>query len=178
MLGSLPENYEGFGTPLIPLEFGGPNVVAYNIYAQQEQYNYANSEETREVYAKKKLERPQAQMFTSIEKKLYGLLLSLNMPFPLYAQYSAGPTGDYQLDAAIPSLNIGVEADGEIWHNNPEKIARDKRRDVELAANGWVILRFTDKELNDHAQDVMNVIMQAIRKKTGQSGSTPQEEII
>ena len=75
-------------------------------------------------------------------------------------------------------MNIGVEADGEIWHNNPEKIARDKRRDVELAANGWVILRFTDKELNDHAQDVMNVIMQAIRKKTGQSGSTPQEEII
>ncbi len=178
LLGSLPEEYEGFGTPLAPLDFGGPNAVAYNLYAQQEQYHFASSEETKEVYAKKKLERPQAQMFTSIEKKLYGLLLSLNMPFPLYAQYSAGPTGDYQLDAAIPALRIGVEADGEIWHNNPEKIARDKRRDVELAANGWVILRFTDKELNDHPQDVMNVIMQAIRKKTGQSSSTPQEEII
>jgi very-short-patch-repair endonuclease len=61
-------------------------------------------------------------------------------------------------------VGIGIEADGEIWHNNFDKIAKDKRRDSELANNGWVILRFTDKELNDHPQDVLNVIMQAIRK--------------
>jgi very-short-patch-repair endonuclease len=86
---------------------------------------------------------------------------------------------DYQLDAAIPNLKIGIEADGEIWHNNPEKIAKDKRRDIELASNGWIILRFTDKELNDHPQDVLNVIMQAIRKKTGVGKNTnPQEETI
>jgi len=120
----------------------------------------------RNVYAKK-AEMGQPQLFTSIEKMLYSLLLSLNMPYALYAQYSAGPTGDYQLDAAIPSLQIGLEADGGIWHSNPEKIARDKRRDSELAANGWVILRFTDKELKDHPQDCMNVILKAVRKKSG-----------
>ena len=47
------------------------------------------------------------------------------------------------------------------------------------ASNGWIILRFTDKELNDHPQDVLNVIMQAIRKKTGVSqNSNPEEETI
>ena len=91
------------------------------------------------------------------------------MPFPLYAQYSAGPTGDYTLDAAIPSLNIGIEADGEIWHNNNDKIAKDKRRDSELAANGWIMIRFTDKEINDFPQDCLNVILNAIKQRTGAS---------
>ena len=75
-----------------------------------------------------------------------------------------GQTSDYTLDAAIPSLRLGFEADGEIWHNSPDKIARDKRRDMELAANGWTILRFTDKELNDRQNEVAQVILQAIRK--------------
>ena len=138
-----------------------------------------NSEnENYKKFAAKKLQlEQQPKMFTSIEKKLYGLLISLNMPFPLYAQYSAGPTGDYQLDAALPNLKIGIEADGEIWHNNFDKIAKDKRRDSELANNGWVILRFTDKELNDHPQDVLNVIMQAIRKRTGQSNNLEEQTL-
>ena len=89
------------------------------------------------------------------------------MPYPLYAQYSAGPTMDYQLDGAIPNLKIGIEADGEIWHNNPDKIAKDKRRDSELAANGWIIVRFTDKEINDHPQDCLNVLINVIKKRTG-----------
>ena len=99
-------------------------------------------------------ERPQAKMFTSLEKLLYGLLLSINMPFPLYAQYAAGPSMDYQLDSAIPSLKIGFEADGEIWHNNVDKIAKD-------------ILRFTDRELKDHPQDCLNVILKAMKKRSG-----------
>jgi very-short-patch-repair endonuclease len=176
-LGSLPENYDGFGGVLSPQLFGGPYVKALNPYAEYEQYSFANNEETKTVYAAKKVEKPPAQMFTSIEKKLYGLLLSINLPYPLYAQYSAGPTMDYQLDAAIPTLQIGVEADGEIWHNNPDKIAKDKRRDIELASNGWIILRFTDKELADHPQDVLNVVMQAIRKKTGKKESQNPDEI-
>jgi len=178
-LGSMPEEYDGFGGSINPQAFGGSNSSPLNFYAQKEYSYYQTSPETREVFAKKKFERPAPQMFTSIEKKLYGLLLSLNMPFPLYAQYAAGPTMDYQLDAAIPNMKIGVEADGEIWHNNPEKIAKDKRRDIELASNGWIILRFTDKELNDHPQDVLNVIMQAIRKKSGVAqNANPEEEKI
>ena len=178
-LGSLPEEYDGFGGIIIPQAFGGDNCSPINYYAQQEMHNIQSAPETREVFAKKKFEKPSPQMFTSIEKKLYSLLLSLNMPYPLYAQYAAGPTMDYQLDAAIPGIKVGIEADGEIWHNNPEKIAKDKRRDIELASNGWIIVRFTDKELNDHPQDVLNVIMQAIRKKTGVSkNANPEEEKI
>jgi very-short-patch-repair endonuclease len=168
-LGPLPTEYDGlFGSLQMPL-CGGDNSHPLNNYALEEIYHIANNEnESIKKYAKKKIDvTQQPKMFTSLEKKLYGLTMSLNMPFPLYAQYSAGPTMDYQLDAAIPNLKIGIEADGEIWHNNPDKIAKDKRRDSELAANGWIIVRFTDKELNDHPQDCLNVLIKAIKKRTG-----------
>ena len=171
-LGPLPEKYDGLYGNLVEPIAGGMNSVALNYEANYEFSVLAHSEDTgvRQVLAKK-LDRAQPQMFTSLEKKLYGMLMSLNMPYSLYAQYSAGPTFDYQLDAAIPNLKVGVEADGEIWHNNPDKIAKDKRRDSELASKGWIIVRFTDKELNDHPQDCINVLLQVIKRRTGSQNS-------
>ena len=168
-LGPLPDEYDGlYGQLQSPL-IGGDNSHPLNNYALEQIYQFASDEnESIKKYAKKKVDiSQQPKMFTNLEKKLYGLTMSLNMPFPLYAQYSAGPAMDYQLDAAIPNLKIGIEADGEVWHNNPDKIAKDKRRDSELAANGWIIIRFTDKEINDHPQDCLNVLIKVIKKRTG-----------
>ena len=178
MHGPLPDKYDGFNKTLTPELLGGSLCSPLNFEAKFE-YRMAmgSSDENIKVALKQKQEMNQPSLYTSIEKKLYGLLLSLNMPYSLFAQYSAGPTGDYTLDAAIPQLGIGIEADGEIWHNNFDKIAKDKKRDSELANNGWIILRFTDKELNDHPNDVLNVIMQGIRKRTGQS-TNPEEQTL
>ena len=167
--GPLPNEYDGLGNVLRGPIFGGEYSTPLNMEAQMEFQSYINSEnENIRTAAVKKQETKVPSLYTGLEKKLYGLLMSLNIPQPLYAQYSAGPTMDYQLDAAIPALGIGIEADGEIWHNNFEKITKDRRRDSELANNGWVILRFTDKELNDHPQDCLNVLVKAIKKRTGQ----------
>jgi very-short-patch-repair endonuclease len=173
LLGALPSQYDGFGNKLKVADFGGEYSFPVNDAANYMFYSWQNSEDAniRSTFAKKKLNRPQAKMFTSLEKSLYNLLLSMNLPFSIYGQYLAGPTMDYQLDAAIPEIGLAIEADGEIWHNNPEKIARDKRRDIELSANGWTVLRFTDKELKEYSQDVINVISQAIRKKMGNSNT-------
>jgi very-short-patch-repair endonuclease len=184
IVGPLPEHYDGFGNPLDTQAFGGAfcfpvnqkAMIEWNTVMAQAQEDALSRQAlaAREVIQKrvavgKKGKKddpnaPQSFLFTSIEKKLYYLLTSLNLPFAIYAQYSMGATGDYTLDAAIPSLRLGLEADGEMWHNSPEKIARDKRRDMELSANGWTILRFTDKELNDRPNEVAQVIMQAIRQ--------------
>jgi len=182
LAGELPEEYDGFGNVLEPQLLGGPFCFPLNSSAIHELRNIiaeasndpagkialASAEEAKNriTIGKKggRNEEKQVNLFTSIEKKLYYLLTSLNLPFAIYAQYSMGQTSDYTLDAAIPSLRLGFEADGEIWHNSPDKIARDKRRDMELAANGWTILRFTDKELNDRQNEVAQVILQAIRK--------------
>ena len=173
--GPLENEYDGLDNTLAIPDFGGDFSHPLNFSAQIEFNNFMNSnDENIKVAFKSKIERKIPSLYTSLEKKLYGLLMSLNIAEPLYAQYSAGPTMDYQLDAAIPTLGIGIEADGEIWHNNFEKMVKDKRRDSELARNGWVVLRFTDKELNDNPQDCLNVLVQAIKKRKGQSDSEAQ----
>ena len=166
-LGPLADEYDGLFGPIQTPLLGGNSSHPLNNFALNEIYVLSENENFKKFAAKKLDNAQQPKMFTNLEKKLYGLLMSLNMPYPLYAQYSAGPSMDYQLDGAIPNLKIGIEADGEIWHNNPDKIAKDKRRDSELAANGWIIVRFTDKEINDHPQDCLNVLINVIKKRTG-----------
>jgi very-short-patch-repair endonuclease len=174
--GPLPENYDGLGNELKFPAFGGEYSTPLNFEAKLEFHTLLNStDDNIRIAAKAKQDMTKTNLYTSLERKLYALLMSVNMAEPLYAQYSAGPTFDYQLDAAIPSLGIGIEADGEIWHNNFEKITKDKKRDSELANNGWIILRFTDKELNDHPQDCLNVIVNAIKMRKGHSSQDPSE---
>ena len=167
MHGPIPENYDGLGGNLYVPFLGGDasEPLNYEAHFELRSIHASSDEEVRKVIAAK-TEKQTPKLYTSLEKKLYGLLMSLNMPHPLYAQYSAGPNFDYQLDAAIPSLGIGIEADGEIWHNNFDKITKDRKRDSELANNGWIIVRFTDKELNDHPNDCIKVLTNAIQKRT------------
>ena len=91
----------------------------------------------------------------------------MNIPLAFYAQYEAGPTKNYILDGAFPAIKLAVEADGEIWHNNPNKIEQDRQRDIQLAQQGWTILRFTDKEIEKQPRDVAMVIQQALQKLLG-----------
>ena len=105
--------------------------------------------------------------YTGLEKKLYKLVMSMNIPLAFYAQYEAGPSKNYTLDGAFPAIKLAVEADGEIWHNNPNKIEQDRQRDIQLAQQGWTILRFTDKEIEKQPRDVAMVIQQALQKLLG-----------
>jgi very-short-patch-repair endonuclease len=118
----------------------------------------------KEVQAGKKKERKNIQGYNNLEKKLYRLIMSMNVPVAFYAQFEAGPSKEYTLDGAFPAIKLGIEADGEIFHNNPKKIESDRQRDINLARQGWTILRFTDREIEKQPQDVAVVIQQAMQK--------------
>jgi very-short-patch-repair endonuclease len=53
------------------------------------------------------------------------------------------PTGRIKLDRCWPEAKLAVELDGAAHHTSPEDRQRDLARDRELAALGWVVLRFT-----------------------------------
>jgi very-short-patch-repair endonuclease len=148
---------------------GGPWCTPMNRQAIYEMTQF-DKQNTNVRLAAKNNEVKQTYRFTSLEQKLYKILLQAGLPFAWYAQYLAGPITqhfEYQLDAAIPALRIGLEADGEIYHSNPEKIAKDRKRDMLLATQGWTILRFTENELREHPEEVLKVIMQTIRRVIG-----------
>jgi very-short-patch-repair endonuclease len=134
-----------------------------------------NFQAHRDVKLGKVKEKQQFHGYTGLEKKLYQIVMSMNIPLAFYAQYEAGPSKEYVLDGAFPVIKLGVEADGEIWHNNVNKIEGDKNRDINLARQGWTILRFTDKEIEKQPRDVAAVITQALQKLMSSNNAiTPQ----
>lgn len=72
---------------------------------------------------------------------------------------------EYPLDFAIPSLKIGIEADGEIFHSAPKQKAHDKERDMKLSQQGWTIVRFTDEEIEKNPQMVVQSIIKTFMQK-------------
>jgi very-short-patch-repair endonuclease len=162
LLGPLPEMPE----EMIALVEPGPGFTKFtwpvNASAVNEYNNYVNEEKI--VIAKKQYPSQSIQLFTSWEQKLYNLLLAQNIPFAIYAQWQAGPNQKYQLDAAMPEIKLGIEADSRKFHSNPEDISRDQRRDMELATQGWTILRFTEEELENKQHEVVKVVFDVIKR--------------
>ena len=73
---------------------------------------------------------------------------------------------NYRLDFAFQDeakgVKINVETDGHNFHErSPEQATRDRQRDRYLQANGWIVLRFHRKELEEKilpcANEVVNL---------------------
>ena len=92
---------------------------------------------------------------------------SINIPFKKFAQFQVNnPSGQpYKMDFAIPDLKIDIEADGKIFHEGPEKKARDHKRDTVLANRGWIVLRFTEREIENQIDSVVQSIMSYVNQR-------------
>ena len=51
--------------------------------------------------------------------------------------------GRFELDIAIPALEIGIEYDGQAWHTNPD---RDFRKDFLCLENNYTLIRIREKD--------------------------------
>ena len=99
--------------------------------------------------------QPSQIKLTSLEQKMFKTLLGMRLPFQVSMQY---PLAQYRADFAIPNLKLAIEVDGAKWHNDPVSMARDKKRDAEIALYGWTVLRFGEKEVKDKIDDVRYTI--------------------
>jgi len=107
-------------------------------------------------------------MLTKPEAMLAQAILNQNYPYPVYTQYVINNDYRYRVDFAFPTLQIAIEADGRTWHASPDSINRDKQRDMILASQGWIVLRFTEEEIYERIDDVISVINQAINYRLQQ----------
>lgn len=78
------------------------------------------------------------------------------------------PHGVAHLDAAIPELKIAVEMDGAAFHGSAADRERDTRRDVALAAEGWVVLRFSYRRLTREPEACRREILAVVRARAAQ----------
>jgi very-short-patch-repair endonuclease len=75
------------------------------------------------------------------------------------------PGGPVLLDAAWPEVKLAVELDGAAFHGGQEARERDLRRDAALAAQGWLVLRFSYRRLTRHPDACRAQIAAAYRAR-------------
>jgi len=78
------------------------------------------------------------------------------------------PGGTIRLDRAWPHVKVAVELDGARHHTSPEDRRRDLARDTALAAEGWVVLRFTYADVRRDPERVRRQVLAVIRMRTAQ----------
>lgn len=91
---------------------------------------------------------------STLEDKLWAEFKCHNIPAERQ-EFVVAKGMDYALDFAIYCAkgNIDVETDGDFWHANPEKAEQDNVRDHNLKREGWQVLRFTTKQIQEQAAD-------------------------
>lgn len=76
---------------------------------------------------------------------------------------------NYFLDFALycKERNINIECDGDRFHNKPENIQTDKKRNNLLESAGWSVLRFTSYDITHDLVPSFKIICSTINKNGG-----------
>lgn len=58
--------------------------------------------------------------------------------------------GKYSCDFALLLPKLVIEVDGDYWHSSTRVKNRDKVKDIFLSSQGWVVLRFKEKDVHQN----------------------------
>lgn len=85
---------------------------------------------------------------SELEVRMANLLARHGLPPATFHVVIAG----HEVDFLVDGTNIVLECDGWEWHGRTrEQFERDRARDVELGVHGYVVFRFTWRNITRHA---------------------------
>lgn len=89
---------------------------------------------------------------SSLEAAYARILRGLKFPTAV-REYRFDPIRKWRFDFAWPDQRVAVELDGGIWtkggHSTGSGIMRDMEKSNAAQLSGWLVLRFSDKHLED-----------------------------
>lgn len=101
-----------------------------------------------------------------LERRLLRLIVAAKLP-PPRAQFELVVAGSRRrLDFAYPEARVAIEADSVEWHFGKQAWHADRRRGTEVAALGWVILRFTWNDVVSRPDWVISCIRVALHERS------------
>ena len=85
---------------------------------------------------------------SELEIRMAELLARHGLPPATFHVVIAG----HEVDFLVDGSNVVLECDGWDWHGRTrEQFERDRRRDLDLGARGFVVFRFTWRQITHHA---------------------------
>lgn len=109
---------------------------------------------------------------TPIEDRMTAVLDRLSIGAPQVQWPVTGQSGrTYRADFAWPDLALIVETDGRAAHDRTTAFQSDRDRDADLAAAGWLTLRFTSLQL-DRPDRVATTILATARTRNATAPTT------
>lgn len=80
--------------------------------------------------------------------------------------------GTYELDFLFQRERLVVEVDTFAYHSDPRAFERDRLRDAELEAQGYSVMRVTDRQLDANPHGVITRLRQALAtRQAARTGS-------
>jgi very-short-patch-repair endonuclease len=95
---------------------------------------------------------------SALERRFLAVIRDAGLPRPAVNAVVEG----YMVDFAWPAERVIVETDGWAAHGHRAAFERDHRRDADLAAAGWVVLRFTWRQLRERPMWVASRVAQTL----------------
>jgi len=80
------------------------------------------------------------------------------VPLPGWVEHPA------HVDFAYPQLTLIIEVDGRSWHSRSTEFELDRKRDNAAQLAGWMVLRFTWRQITRDPEYVVSTIRAAIRR--------------
>jgi len=71
----------------------------------------------------------------------------------------------HEVDALWPQQRLVAEVDGRTYHDSPRRFETDRSRDAHLAAAGYVVLRFTWRQLTTEPEVVVARLAAALARR-------------
>jgi very-short-patch-repair endonuclease len=105
------------------------------------------------------------QTFTPAEETLWSRLRDrrfLGLKFRRQA-----PIGPYVADFLCHEMRLVLELDGSV-HLEPHQISHDQNRDANLQALGYRILRFTNEQLQNDLDSILEAIRHLYQTRTAE----------
>jgi very-short-patch-repair endonuclease len=100
------------------------------------------------------------------ESELERRFLAVAKRFRLAAPARQAPVGPYRVDFAYPEKRLLIELDGRATHGTAEAFEADPIRQNALVLDGWVVLRFTWKQLRERPSYVVETIERALSRRS------------
>jgi very-short-patch-repair endonuclease len=104
---------------------------------------------------------PAAPTRSELERLFLRLVRDAGLPRPLVNRY----IGRYMADFAWPAERVIVETDGYAAHGHRAAFERDHARDADLVARGWIVLRFTWRQLRFERVRVATRLAQTLARR-------------